>query len=72
MPRLNDIVDQKTGKYIKSPTYVVQDIVPADDVSKSVLEHLRYRYQLSSITPLNTGPHGGRLLLLYHYMGASR
>ncbi len=72
MSRLKDVVDDKTGKFIKTPPPVLQDIVPADDVSKSILEHLRYRYQFSSITPLNTGPHGGRLLLLYHYAGGGR
>lgn len=69
MSKLKDVVDDKTGKFIKQPPMVIQDIVPADDVAKSISEHMRYRYQMTSITPLNTGPHGGRLLLLYQYTG---
>jgi hypothetical protein len=72
MSQLKDVVDDKTGKFIKSPPYIVQHIVPADDVAKSILEHMKYRYQFSSITPLTVGPHGGRLLLLYHYSGGGR
>lgn len=71
MPKLTDFVDEKTGKFFKSPVAVVQDIVPADDVSKSILEHLKYRYQMVSITSLTVGPHGGRILLLYNYTGGS-
>ena len=71
MGKLKDVVDDKTGKFIKTPPLVVQEIVPADDVAKSILEHLRYRYQMVSLTPLNTGPHGGRLLLLYNYTGGA-
>lgn len=71
MGKLKDIVDDKTGKFIKSPIAVVQDIVPADDVSKSILEHLKYRYQMVSITSLTVGPHGGRILLLYNYTGGT-
>ncbi len=69
MGKLKDLVDDKTGKFIKSPLMVIQEIVPADDVSKSILEHLKYRYQMVSITPLTVGPHGGRLLLIYNYTG---
>lgn len=69
MSKLKDVVDDKTGKFIKQPPLVIQDIIPADDVAKSINEHMRYRYQMTSITPLNTGPHGGRLLLLYQYAG---
>lgn len=69
MGKLKDIVDLQTGKFIKSPLMVIQDIVPADDVSKSILEHMKYRYQFSSITPCTVGPHGGRMLLLYSYTG---
>lgn len=71
MGKLKDIVDDKTGKFIKTPIVVVQDIVPADDVSKSILEHLKYRYQMVNITPLTVGPHGGRLLLIYNYTGGA-
>ncbi|MBX9668884.1 MAG: hypothetical protein K2X93_14765 [Candidatus Obscuribacterales bacterium] len=69
MGKLKDLVDDKTGKFIKAPLVVIQDIVPADDVSKSILEHLKYRYQMVSITPLTVGPHGGRMLLIYNYTG---
>ncbi len=71
MGKLKDITDDKTGKFIKTPIVVVQDIVPADDVSKSILEHLKYRYQMVSITPLTVGPHGGRILLIYNYTGGA-
>lgn len=71
MSKLKDLVDEKLMKFIKSPTFVVQEIVPADDVSKSILEHQKYRYQLSSLTPLAVGPHGGRILLLYTYQGGA-
>ena len=63
MGKLRDLVDDKTGKFIKSPIMVVQDIVPADDVSASILMHLKYRYQMVSMLPLTVGPHGGRVLL---------
>ncbi len=69
MGKLYDIVDDKSGKFIKTPLQVIQDIIPADDVSKSILEHLKYRYQMVSITPLTVGPHGGRILLIYNYTG---
>ncbi len=69
MGKLKDLVDDKTGKFIKAPLVVIQDIVPADDVSKSILEHLKYRYQMVSITALTVGPHGGRMLLIYNYTG---
>lgn len=69
MGKLTDVVDLKTGQFFKSPIMVVQDIVPADDVSKSILEHLKYRYQMVSMLPLTVGPHGGRILLLYNYTG---
>jgi hypothetical protein len=69
MPQLTDLADLKTNKFFKTPTAVVQEICPADDVSKSILDHMKFRYQLHSITPLTVGPHGGRLLLLYSYTG---
>jgi len=71
MSKLTDIVDDKNGKFIKSPVAVVQDIVPADDVSKSILMHLKYRYQMVSMLSLTVGPHGGRVLLLYNYTGGA-
>jgi len=69
MPKLSDVVDLKTGKYIQKPLLVIQDVMPVDDVSKSILEHMRYQYQMISLTPIDTGPHGGRILLLYQYVG---
>jgi len=67
MPQLKDLADLKTNKFFKTPT----EIVPADDVSKSILEHMKFRYTLQSITPLAVGPHGGRLLLLFIYTGGA-
>ncbi len=69
MGKLIDVVDLKEGKFFKQPTFVVQDVVPVDDVSKSILEHARFNYTFSSLTPINTGPHGGRCLLLFQYTG---
>jgi hypothetical protein len=70
MPKLTDVADTKLKKFIKSPPMVVQEICPADDVSSSIIEHSNYRYQLTSMTALTVGPHGGRMLLLYAYTGA--
>ncbi len=69
--QLKDLADLQTGKFFRSPTVVVQQIVPADDVAKVILEHLRFNYQISSITPLAVGPHGGRLLMLFSYTGGA-
>jgi hypothetical protein len=66
---LKDFVDLKLQKVFGNPTAVVQTIVPADDVAKTILEHLRYRFQFISLTPLTVGPHGGRVLMLFQYMG---
>jgi hypothetical protein len=71
MPKLTDVVDDKTGKFIKAPIMVLQDIIPADDVSASILMHLKYRYQMVSMLSLTIGPHGGRVLLLYNYTGGA-
>lgn len=71
MPQLKDLADLKTNKFFKTPTAIVQEIVPADDVSKSILEHMKFRYTLQSMTPLAVGPHGGRLLLLFIYTGGA-
>lgn len=69
MSELKDFVDLKMQKQFGNPTAVVQCIVPADDVAKAILEHLRYRFQFISLTPLTVGPHGGRILMLFQYMG---
>lgn len=69
MAKLSDFVDKKTGEKFAKPLLVVQDIRPADDVAESILEHMRFQYQMISITPLNDGPHSGRLLLLFSYAG---
>ncbi len=69
MGRLIDVVDVKEGKFFRQPTFVVQDVVPVDDVSKSIIEHARFNYTFSSLTPINNGPHAGRILLLYQYTG---
>jgi hypothetical protein len=65
MARLKDLVNEK-GEFYEEPPIIVQCIEPADYVSEQILEHLRFGYQLTSLTPLNTGPHGGRLLCLFH------
>lgn len=67
MAKLTDFVDVKTGEKFGKPLLVVQDITPADDVADSILEHMKFNYQMISITPLNDGPHSGRLLLLFSY-----
>ncbi|MDX2108553.1 MAG: hypothetical protein SFY67_19320 [Candidatus Melainabacteria bacterium] len=69
MGKLIDVVDLKEGKFFKQPTFVVQDVVPVDDVSKSIIEHARFNYTFSSLTPINSGPHGGRILMLFQYTG---
>ncbi|CAN5274625.1 hypothetical protein BH11CYA1_BH11CYA1_09780 [soil metagenome] len=71
MPKLTDLVDTKLKKWLKSPTMVVQEICPADDVSASIIEHSNYRFQLTSMTALTVGPHGGRMLLIYAYQGGA-
>lgn len=69
MSELKDFIDLKLQKQFGTPTAVVQAIVPADDVAKTILEHLRYRFQFISLTPLTIGPSGGRILMLFQYMG---
>ncbi|MBS1993213.1 MAG: hypothetical protein JSS83_22010 [Cyanobacteria bacterium SZAS LIN-3] len=69
MSVLSDFIDLKMQKQFGNPTAVVQAIVPADDVSKTILEHMRWRFQFISLTPLAVGPHGGRILMLFQYMG---
>ena len=65
MARLKDVINEK-GEFYEEPPLIVQLIEPADYVAEAILEHLRFGYQLTSMTPINTGPHGGRLLLLFH------
>lgn len=72
MAKLTDFVDIKTGEKFKKPLMVVQDTVPVDDVAESILEHMRFQYQMISITPVNDGPHSGRMLLLYSYAGKGK
>jgi hypothetical protein len=66
MARLKDIKNERDEFYENPPPLIIQLIEPADYVAEAILEHLRFGYQLTSLTPLNTGPHGGRLLLLFH------
>ena len=72
MAKLTDFVDLKTGEKFNKPLMVVQDTVPVDDVAESILEHMRFQYQMISIIPVNDGPHSGRMLLLYSYAGKSK
>jgi hypothetical protein len=65
MAKLKDFMDEK-GNFYEHPPFIVQVIEPADYVADQILEHMKYGYQLSSMTPLNFGPHAGRLLLLFH------
>lgn len=65
MARLKDIVNEKGEFYDNVRPFVIQSIEPADTVSEAIIEHLRFGYQLSSMTPLSAGPHGGRMLLLF-------
>ncbi|HMO22559.1 MAG: hypothetical protein R3C24_15870 [Cyanobacteriota/Melainabacteria group bacterium] len=67
MAKLTDIVDLKTGEKFGKPLPVVQAIAPADDVADVIIEHMKFSYQMISITPLNDGPHSGRLLMLFSY-----
>jgi hypothetical protein len=69
MPELKEFIDLKEQKVFGTPTSVVQAIVPADDVSRTILLHLKWRFQFVSLTPLSVGPHGGRVLMLFQYMG---
>ncbi len=69
MAKLKDIIDPVTKEFVEQPPYIIQLIEPADYVAEAILEHMKYGYQMTSLTPLNTGPHGGRLLLLFHYTG---
>ncbi len=64
MAKLKDLMDEK-GNFYERPPLVVQIIEPADYVADQIMEHSRYGYQLISITPINMGPHGGRMLLLF-------
>ncbi|HEY9685276.1 MAG TPA: hypothetical protein V6C86_27120 [Oculatellaceae cyanobacterium] len=64
MAKLKDLIDAK-GEFYEEPPPIIQLIEPADYIAEAILEHLRYGYQVTSMTPLNTGPHGGRLLLLF-------
>ena len=64
MAKLKDLLDAK-GNFYEEPPMIIQLIEPADYIAEAILEHLRYGYQVTSMTPLNTGPHGGRLLLLF-------
>lgn len=68
MARLKDIINEK-GEFWEEPPPIIQCIEPADYIAEQILEHLRFGYQLTSMTPLNTGPHGGRLLMLFHRVG---
>jgi hypothetical protein len=73
MARLKDILNQQGEFYADvTPPLYIQCIEPADYVADQLLEHLRYGYQLTSMTPLSTGPHGGRILLLFQYNPAAR
>ena len=51
---------------------IVQIIEPADYVSDQILDHMRYGYQLASMTPINSGPHGGRVLLIFQQTAGQR
>ncbi len=64
MARLKEFMTPQ-GEFYEQPPFIVQAIEPADTIADQILEHMRYGYQLTSMTPLNTGPHGGRLLLLF-------
>lgn len=64
MARLKDLMD-KQGNFYERPPAIVQTIEPADDVADQILEHSRYGFQLISLTPINFGPHAGRMLLLF-------
>ena len=72
MAKLTDFVDLKTGEKFNKPLMVVQDTVPVDDVADSILEHMRFQYQMISITPVNDGPHSGRMLLIYSYAAKAK
>lgn len=68
MARLKDLLD-KQGNFYEEPPLLIQTIEPADYIAETILEHMRYGYQMTSMTPLNTGPHGGRLLVLFQKIG---
>jgi hypothetical protein len=71
MPKLKDFMNEK-GEFYEQPPMIVQIIEPADYVSDQILDHMRYGYQLASMTPINSGPHGGRVLLIFQQTAAQR
>jgi hypothetical protein len=70
MARLKDLLNEK-GEFYEKPL-IIQCIEPADYVAEQILEHLRYGYQLMSMTPISAGPHSGRMLLLFQQAQAGR
>lgn len=64
MARLKDFID-KQGNFYQQPPPIVQSVDPVDDVADSILEHLRFGYTLTSLTPVGFGPNAGRILLLF-------
>lgn len=65
MARLKEFMNEK-GEFYETPPMIVQLIEPADYVADQILDHMRYGYQLASLTPLSAGNHSGRILLLFH------
>jgi len=68
MARLKDLLD-KNGEFYEAPPLLIQTIEPADYIAETILEHMRYGYVVMSMTALNTGPHGGRLLIIFQHSG---
>jgi hypothetical protein len=70
MPKLKDFMDEK-GNFYEHPPMLVQIIEPMDYVSDQILEHKKYGYQLQSMTPIASGSHSGRMLLLFIQQNAA-
>jgi len=72
MGTLKDCVDEKTGQFFTTPPYYIQAIVPADDVAKSLVDHLRFNYRMTEMLNVVAGPNSGRVLLIYQYVDPQR
>jgi hypothetical protein len=62
--RLKDYMDAK-GNFYEQPPLIVQSVDPVDDVAEQILNHMRYGYSLTSLTPINSGNQAGRILMLF-------
>jgi hypothetical protein len=64
MAKLKDFMDPQ-GNFYEQPPIIVQSVDPVDDVADQILNHMRFGYTLTSLTPINFGPSAGRILMLF-------